>query len=1015
MILNLPTRSSNTAGYSLSEDKKSVSYTAAVTSTDLFTLSGVKSTTGIVVDSSAKTVTLTADNLNDTDVTITSDDYTLLLADGISSSQTTPAGWSGSTYKSASNTAGYSLSEDKKSVSYTSAMSAKSFTLTNLNEAAALGENLIVTDGDTTIFKFKAAALDKKTVTITGDDKFSVELDDDVDTTAETIAETKTFTNGTLNYLASGTGEYYTATATGVSYTAKNGGEILFTISGIKSIVGLSIDTQNKIVTISVASLNQETVTISNGYTLKLADDVKSPTKFYGRWVGDNGIYTYTGSGVTAGYKLIDNKIVYSEEIITGDQYTLHDANDTGIITESNDTEITEENSLNKHNVVLIEKDDSNSGNNIVFDANTTRVTVGSGRDSLLIYNDARAIVDMTNADDVTIVPYSGRVTLEGYDTSSGATILYPKTGNIVEAVKDNSVKLVGNRIQFNSDTSVQINNSGDSIIVNLVSEDGSVQKVGFTKTSGGELDTSKFEDDFLLKGNYAENSSDNQKHRGSIITAGKGNDTILAGSRDFVDGGNGRNQIFLTPYDLRQIRDGATIASSGNGRNTIHGFHEGFGYDGDVIQVKDFNNLKFKFDTDGLLLTANDSRIKFDGIGITSATTDDSTNSLGTNRAELIQITNGSSTMRTAVAQTNQSILVQEDDYITPNAFFGNRSGLNFSEYNGNVEINLTDGTGKLGKWDATFKGINKLQAGNGMSTLIGDDTRNTLIAGTGYTSMWGGAGNDKLIGKGNSTDKDGRTTFFFFAGDGRDVISDFTFLTPENRYDGIDDRINVGNSDINNAYRAGNNVVVVFDQNSYLILEDAVGKDFQIANMIAKVDRNIAYDGLANCYVASGGSSLTVDSTVRSAEIWLDNSHGTQFFGNIRTLDASAVEGNTSLVGNEFNNTIIAGQGDSSLWGGFSPDDDLLIGGNSRNTFFYCMGNGNDTIQGTNDKDFVILSDVSLDQIIETSISADSVSIRFTDGGSLQIQGTADITYQLADGSKYSASHERLEWDNR
>ena len=55
---------------------------------------------------------------------------------------------------------------------------------------------------------------------------------------------------------------------------------------------------------------------------------------------------------------------------------------------------------------------------------------------------------------------------------------------------------------------------------------------------------------------------------------------------------------------------------------------------------------------------------------------------------------------------------------------------------------------------------------------------------------------------------------------------------------------------------------------------------------------------------------------------------------------------EGNTSLVDNELNNTIIAGQGDASLWCGFSPDDDLLIGGNSRNTFFYRMGNGNDTI---------------------------------------------------------------------
>lgn len=644
-----------------------------------------------------------------------------------------------------------------------------------------------------------------------------------------------------------------------------------------------------------------------------------------------------------------------------------------------------------------------------------SNVTVGAGSDSILVDNNAHVKVDMNKSDNAKIIPYSGRIIIDNYNLDSRAEIIIPDVTDITSAIKDNSIQLIGNEVRPNSSTRIQLNGSTDANIVNLSTENGDTQKVGFTGINGGAVDAHELRGNFLLKGNYAENASDKQKRKSSTLISGNGHETILAGARDFVDGGNGRNQIFLTPYDLRQIRDGATIASSGESKNTVHGFHEGFGYDGDVIQVKDFNNLKFKFDTDGLLLTANDSRIKFDGIGITSATTDDSTNSLGTNRAELIQITNGSSTMRTAVAQTNQSILVQEDDYITPNAFFGNRSGLNFSEYSGSVEINLADGTGKLGKWDATFKGINKLQAGNGMSTLIGDDTRNTLIAGTGYTSMWGGAGNDKLIGKGNSTDKDGRTTFFFFAGDGRDVISDFTFLTPENRYDGIDDRINVGDSDINDAYRSGNNVVVVFDQNSYLILEDAVGKDFQIANMIAKVDRNIAYDGLANCYVASGGSSLTVDSTVRSAEIWLDNSHGTQFFGNIRTLDASAVEGNTSLVGNEFDDTIIAGQGDSSLWGGFSPSNDLLIGGNSRNTFFYCMGNGNDTIQGTNDKDFIILSDVSLDQIIETSITADSVSIRFNDGGSLQIQGTSDVTYQLADGSKYSANHQHLEWDSR
>lgn len=377
----------------------------------------------------------------------------------------------------------------------------------------------------------------------------------------------------------------------------------------------------------------------------------------------------------------------------------------------------------------------------------------------------------------------------------------------------------------------------------------------------------------------------------------------------------------------------------------------------------------------------------------------------------EKILLTDDTKTIRTVVAQDNQTIIVDE----AAQAFFGNRSGLDFSDYNGNVEINLADGTGKLGNWDVTFSGFNKLQAGNGMSTLIGDSGRNTLIAGTGYTSMWGGAGNDKLIGKGNSADKDGSTTFFFFAGNGRDVISDFTFLTHDNRYSGIADKINIGDSKINNAYRSGNNVVIEFDQDSYLILEDAVGKDFRINNLIAKVDKDIAYDGLANCYVASGGSSLTVDSTVDSAEIWLDNSHGTYFLGDIRYLDASAVEGRTSLVGNEFDNTIIAGHGDSNLWGGFTASDDVLQGGESKNTFFYCNGNGRDTISGINDGDAVILSDISLDQIISTKISADAVSINFIDGGSLQINGSADVTYQLADGSKYSANRTTLDWDSK
>ena len=149
---------------------------------------------------------------------------------------------------------------------------------------------------------------------------------------------------------------------------------------------------------------------------------------------------------------------------------------------------------------------------------------------------------------------------------------------------------------------------------------------------------------------------------------------------------------------------------------------------------------------------------------------------------------------------------------------------------------------------------------------------------------------------------------------------------------------------------------------------------------------------DAAANYFVATErNASLTVGE---DAEIWLDGSHG-----------------KTSLAGNDLDNTILAGNGDSSLWGG-SLGDDLLVGGSGKNTFFYLQGNGFDTIAGAHDGDEVILSIVTLDQISGTSITADAVSINFTDGGSLQINSNANVTYQLADGSKYAANHAQAAW---
>lgn len=659
---------------------------------------------------------------------------------------------------------------------------------------------------------------------------------------------------------------------------------------------------------------------------------------------------------------------------------------------------VVDENATGRKNIVFGKGDDLG-----VFTSSyaNVKVTVGSGYDSIVVDNNARVNVDMTKVSDAIIIANNSKVTLTNYDASSNAGILVSDVENITSAIKNNSIQLVNDEVQLDSSTSIKINgNSKGSTIVNLITDDGDIQKVGFTGINGGSLDSSKLKGNLLLKGNYAESSSDNQGSHGSNIIAGKGDDTILAGARDTINSGSGHNQILLTPHDLRENKSGATIILSDKGRNTVQGFRTGFDFDSDCVKIDKISNIKFDFKNDGLILTSNDSRLQFDGIGTTKS-----------EEPEKISLLEGDSTVDAAITQTNHSISINNDT--VPDAFFGNRSGLNFNDYNGDININLAKEKGTLDGTVSIVKGFNKLQAGDGRNTLIGSYSNETLIAGNGYTSIWGGTGNDKLFGKRGSENKDGFTTFFFNSGDEHDTIADFEFITQDNRDEGIADKIDISDNAVTDVYHSGSDVVLqINNSKDYLTIKDAFGKDFQINNLIAKVDRNITYDNLANYYVADGGSSLTVDSSVDSAEIWLDNSHDTTFIGNIRTLNASAVEGNTSLVGNANDNTIIAGQGDASLWGGFSPADDLLIGGNSHNTFFYCNGNGHDTIQGTNNGDSVILSDISLNQITGTKITADAVSIDFIDGGFLKINGSSDITYQLADGSKFSANHERLEW---
>ena len=664
-------------------------------------------------------------------------------------------------------------------------------------------------------------------------------------------------------------------------------------------------------------------------------------------------------------------------------------------------------------------------GNDVaVNDSPYAKVSIkaGLGEDTIVNRNDAKTTVDVKSNGDTTIVPTSGRVTLTNYDNNNHAKIRTYEYDDLAEAVKDNSIKFGDGNMTLGDAVVVFDPDAKDvgGTFANLVNYEGEEQRVGFTHTAGGVLNASNSSDNLVMKGGYRESSSDKRKTGASTLISGRGDDTILAGEGDFVNAGAGDNQIYVTDKALRGT-DGATIVLGDKGRNTIHGFNGGYD-DADAIQVKKANALEFIYGSDGLVMRSGNSQITFDGLDPAEEyiTYDDAE----TAAPYELKIIEGKKEYNVAVAQEGMDIGV--DEFSEAEIFYGEKnsgSGINFSEYSGPIEVNLGGGTGTLSGTAAQFFNINKLQAGDYDARLIGAaGKRNTLIAGTGNTSMWSAAGRDLMVGSADSEDKDGATTFFYMGNDGRDTITNFAFMTSANDYNADIISLPSGNI-VSDVFMRGTDVIMGINGNAndYLVLQGAVGQNFKINDRVAKVDRNGTFDNLADYFVVNGANAtMNVGADIGDAQVWLDDrktgEHGVIYHGEIKYLDAKTANGNTTLVGNDLDNVIYGGNASNSIWGGYGMSRDTLVGGKGLNTFFFGYNNGNDTITSVNAGDIIDLSSIALEEIAGTTVTAGGTKIELTDGSSLEIQGNAaDVEYRLIDGSKYTADHGAGHWNRK
>lgn len=292
---------SMTAGYTISSDSKSIIYDSGIAASEVFTVSGVKSLSGLSLGKNV--VTVSSDSLNNMNVSITGN-YTLALAKGIDKPKTSEAHFvldgSSAVYKSSSVSAGYKMSADCKSIVYTKAAAETDlFTVNGVKSVAGLSVN----DKTVTV---NESALNKTEVTVSNNYKLA--LDSGVAAAEVVPAHFEMYGSAAL-FKSEGSTAGYKLDNNKIIYTAAVNSSTLCVVKGVKSVDGLSLN--DNIVTVSSAALNETNVTINEGYVLTLGNDVTAPVVTDAHFVMTGMVATYKSASTTEGYKLVGNQIVY--------------------------------------------------------------------------------------------------------------------------------------------------------------------------------------------------------------------------------------------------------------------------------------------------------------------------------------------------------------------------------------------------------------------------------------------------------------------------------------------------------------------------------------------------------------------------------------------------------------------------------------------------------------------------------------------------------------------------------
>lgn len=326
----------------------------------------------------------------------------------------------------------------------------------------------------------------------------------------------------------------------GTTATYGTSSKTLVTVSGVKSTSGLSIS--GKVITVAKSSVNAKKITVSNGYTLKLADGLAPATK-KATWTISGTTTTYKSSYKTAGYKLASDgkSITYSKATTATNLATINGAKSTSGLSVSKNIITLKNASLNK------------------------KVTISGGYEFDFASDYGNAIITGSkNADKITargkkisinggkgndLIKMLGSGTVNGGD---GADIFYlkPNVANVIaDYAEEDKISLASG--------SAEIEKSGDDVIFNgkITVKGGADKVISYVDAGGKNTYQEEQSEEIILSKTYKKDSytlSDGQltldasavTHDLTISGNKESNKIIGTSQDDIINGNNGADTI---------------------------------------------------------------------------------------------------------------------------------------------------------------------------------------------------------------------------------------------------------------------------------------------------------------------------------------------------------------------------------------------------------------------------------------------------------------------------------------